>query len=289
MGATAYQCSAHPLFLSQRFDRVIVDEAGQLDEPSTLGPLALAGRFVLGGDHLQLPPIVLSKAENADQATGLEQSLFERLFRGSQSRKVSRLRTQYRMNTEIQEIPSRVFYNGTLVASPEAATRRLSIESRLPDDPEIGRIIDPEQPVVFVDIPGGDSAKARPEEAQIACKIVERLVGLGVPSEEIGVITPYRAQQAMIRSRLNHGRAGNLASVDTVDRFQGGEKEVIILSLARSDEVTSFLADRKRLNVSLSRARSKLILLGHAAVLEEHPLFASLLAGLERVRIEPDS
>ncbi|MEW6530735.1 MAG: AAA domain-containing protein [Thermodesulfobacteriota bacterium] len=289
VGATAYQCSVHPLFSSQRFDRVIVDEAGQLDEPSTLGPLALATRFVLGGDHLQLPPIVLCKAENGHQATGLEQSLFERLFRGSLSRKVSRLRTQYRMNTEIQEIPSRVFYDGTLVASPEAATRRLSIESRLPDDPEIGRIIDPEQPVVFVDIPGADSAKTRPEEALMACKIVERLVGLGVPSEEIGVITPYRAQQAMIRSRLNHGRAGIPTSVDTVDRFQGGEKEVIILSLTRSDGVTSFLADRKRLNVSLSRARSKLILLGHAAVLEEHPLFASLLAGLERVRIEPDS
>ncbi|MFZ5866155.1 MAG: AAA domain-containing protein [Thermodesulfobacteriota bacterium] len=289
VGATAYQCSVHPLFSSQRFDRVIVDEAGQLDEPSTLGPLSLGGRFVLGGDHLQLPPIVLCKAENTNHATGLEQSLFERLFRGSPSDKVSRLRTQYRMNTEIQEIPSRVFYDGTLVASPEAATRRLTIESRLPDDPEIGRIIDPEQPVVFVDIPGADSGKARPEEAEIACKIVERLVGLGVPSEEIGIITPYRAQQAMIRSGLNNGRAGIPASVDTVDRFQGGEKEVIILSLARSDGVTSFLADRKRLNVSLSRARSKLILLGHAAVLEEHPLFASLLAGLERVRIEPDS
>jgi DNA replication ATP-dependent helicase Dna2 len=289
VGATAFQCSVHPLFSSQRFDRVIVDEAGQLDEPSTLAPLALAGLFVLGGDHLQLPPIVLSKGENADQATGLEQSLFERLFLSSPSQRVSRLRTQYRMNTQIQAIPSRVFYDGTLVASPDAATRRLNIDSRLPDEPEISRIIDPDEPVVFVDIPGSDRAKARPEEASVACKIVERLVGLGVPSAEIGVITPYRAQQAMIRAGLNHGRAGIPVSVDTVDRFQGGEKEVIILSLARSDGVTSFLADRKRLNVSLSRARSKLILLGHAAVLEEHPLFASLLAGLERVRIERDS
>lgn len=289
VGATAYQCSAHPLFSSQRFDRVIVDEAGQLDEPSTLGPLALAGRFALGGDHLQLPPIVLSRADTADQATGLEQSLFERLFRSCPTARVSRLRTQYRMNTEIQEIPSRVFYEGALVASPDAATRRLNIDSRLSDDPEIGRIIDPDQPVVFVDIPGRDSAKARPEEALIACKIVERLVRLGVPASEIGVITPYRAQQAMIRSGLNHGRPGDSTSVDTVDRFQGGEKEVIILSLARSDGVTSFLADRKRLNVSLSRARSKLILLGNAATLEEHPLFASLLEGLERVRIEPNS
>jgi DNA replication ATP-dependent helicase Dna2 len=75
--------------------------------------------------------------------------------------------------------------------------------------------------------------------------------------------------------------------VDTVDRFQGGEREVIILSLSRSDGVTSFLADKKRLNVSLSRARSKLILLGYGPMLEEHPLFASVLEGVKRVRMCP--
>ena len=80
IAATAYQCVSHPLFIRERFDRVVIDEAGQLDEPSTLGPLALAPKFILGGDHLQLPPIVQSNSEKLDGVGGLEVSLFERLF-----------------------------------------------------------------------------------------------------------------------------------------------------------------------------------------------------------------
>jgi len=290
VGATAYQCTAHPIFRRQRFDRVIVDEAGQLDEPSTLGPLSLAPRFVLGGDHLQLPPVVQTRPENPRAAddVGLEQSLFERLFNSSRPGSISSLRMQYRMNREVQDIPSRLFYDGGLFPSPEAAARRLNIKTGVSDDKEINRIIDPDIPVVFVDVEGADSGKARPEEAAVACNILESLVESGVPSSEIGVITPYRAQQSLIRSHLSQSRCCNsFFSVDTVDRFQGGEREVIILSLARSDGVTSFLADRKRLNVSLSRARSKLILLGHGPSLTEHPLFLSLLDGLERVAVKP--
>jgi DNA replication ATP-dependent helicase Dna2 len=290
VGATAYQCAAHPFFCKQRFDRVIVDEAGQLDEPSALAPLALARRFVLGGDHLQLPPVVQTRGVvfGSEDLTTLEQSLFERLFRTSPESRLSRLRMQYRMNLEVQDIPSRLFYDGRLYPCPEARRRRLRITPGISPDPEIDRIIDPEVPVVFVDVEGPDSGKARPEEAEVACRIVESLLGSGVASNEVGIITPYRAQQSLIRRRLS--RNGNilpLLTVDTVDRFQGGEREVIILSLSRSDEVTSFLANRKRLNVSLSRARSKLILLGHAPVLEGHPLFASVLEGLERIRIRP--
>jgi DNA replication ATP-dependent helicase Dna2 len=289
IGATAYQCAAHPIFLRQRFDRVIVDEAGQLDEPSTLGPLALAPKFVLGGDHLQLPPIVQTRPESPASAgdVGLEQSLFERLFNSSRPERVSSLRMQYRMNREVQDIPSRLFYEGKLLPAPEAAARRLNINPGVSDDKDINRIIDPDIPVVFVDVEGADSGKARPEEAAVACAIFESLVESGVPPREIGVITPYRAQQSLIRRHLSQSRCCNsFFSVDTVDRFQGGEREVIILSLARSDGVTSFLADRKRLNVSLSRARSKLILLGHGPILKEHPLFVSLLEGLERVVVK---
>ncbi len=132
-----------------------------------------------------------------------------------------------------------------------------------------------------------DTGKSSSEEAAVVCRIVERLLASGVPSHEVGIITPYKAQQALIRKRLLNNRRGNLQSlsVDTVDRFQGGEREVIILSLARSDAVTSFLADPKRLNVSLSRARSKLILLGRGSVLEEHPLFSSILDCVERITV----
>jgi DNA replication ATP-dependent helicase Dna2 len=190
------------------------------------------------------------------------------------------------MNSEIEEIPSRIFYNGSLVPSADVAKRRLNIKPGRVADKDISKIVDPDLPVVFVDVPGEDSGKARTEEAEVACKIVEALLALGVPSHEVGIITPYRAQQALIRSLLSQHHEPSALSVDTVDRFQGGEREVIILSLARSDEVTSFLADRKRLNVSLSRARSKLILLGHGHILGEHPLFMSILSGLERIVIK---
>lgn len=288
MGATAYQVASHPLFLKQRFDRVIVDEAGQLDEPSTLGALLLAPRFVLGGDHLQLPPVVKvrSSESSGNETSGLEQSLFERLVRSSPESGISRLRVQYRMNQEVQDIPSRLFYDGRLVPFPDVASRRLNLKPGASDHFEINRIIDPEVPVVFVDVSGSESGKASPQEALVASRIVESLVVSGVPSNEIGIITPYRAQQALIRGHLSEARRTlPRVAVDTVDRFQGGEREVIILSLARSDGVTSFLADRKRLNVSLSRARSKLILLGNGAALGEHPLFTSILEGLERVPV----
>jgi len=288
VGATAYQCASHPLFLRQRFDRAVVDEAGQMDEPSTLAPLSVCRRFVLGGDHLQLPPVVQTAAErfNVPAGSGLELSLFERLFRSSSAGSVSPLRIQYRMNREVQEIPSRVFYGGTLIAAPVAATRRLSMAADISDDRDLNRIVSPDYPVVFADVPGGDGAKASVEEAVVAANIVRSLLSCGVPAQEIGIITPYRAQQALIRKHLAAlGGNVSLLTVDTVDRFQGGEREVIILSLARSDGVTSFLADQKRLNVSLTRARSKLILLGHGAVLEQHPLFRDVLGGLERITI----
>ncbi len=285
VGATAYQCAAHPLFIRQRFDRAVIDEAGQLDEPSSLGVLALARRFVLGGDHLQLPPVVQSAAGETDAGYALERSLFERMALAADPSRISRLKTQYRMSKDIQELPSRLFYDGTLYPAPEVVHRRLRISPGVSDDEWLNRTLDPELPVVFLDVKGPNAGKARPEEAVVAARIVEGLIACGIPAQEIGVITPYRVQQALIRRRLLDSRRGALISVDTVDRFQGGEREVIILSLSRSDGVTSFLADRKRLNVSLSRARSKLILLGHASMLEGHPLFASLLDGLERIPV----
>ncbi len=289
VGATAYRCVTHSFFLKQRFDRVIVDEAGQLDEPSTLAPLLCADRFVLGGDHLQLPPIVQDRTGDSEREDdpGLEQSLFERLLGTMPDTAISRLNMQYRMNREVQDIPSRLFYDDALYPSPEAGPRRLCIEPGVSSDAEINEIVSPDPPVVFVDVQGPNGGRARPEEAEAAGAIIESLIAGGVSPSEVGIITPYRAQQALIRKRLSRGTGSASLSVDTVDRFQGGEREVIILSLSRSDGVTSFLADKKRLNVSLSRARSKLILLGHGPMLDGHPLFASILEGVKRVRLCP--
>lgn len=287
IGATAYQCASNPIFLKQRFDVVVIDEAGQLDEPASLAPLAVADKFILCGDHLQLPPVVRSsRANDAGPAQGLEISLFERLFVTSPPEHISSLSVQYRMNSEVQDIPSRLFYDGKLEAANEVARRRLRISGDIGKPDYLREIIDPETPVIFVDVRGGiDSGKARPEEAEVAYDIVRALTNAGVPASEIGVITPYRAQQSLVSQKISEIKGHSDISVDTVDRFQGGEREVIIMSLARSDSVTSFLADPKRLNVSLSRARSKLILLGRASVLEEHPLFNAIFSGTRKLVI----
>ena len=285
IGATAYQCAFNPIFLKQRFDVVVIDEAGQLDEPAALAPLSLANTFIMCGDHLQLPPVVRTPRINSPKTpNGLDVSLFERLFFSSGSENITSLRVQYRMNSEVQDVPSRLFYEGKLIAAQEVANRRLTVTGKIKGPDYIREIIDPDAPVVFVDVQGGfDTGKARSEEAEMACEIAMALVGAGVSSEEIGIITPYRAQQSMIRQKLSPIKKNFEISVDTVDRFQGGEKEVIIISLARSDSVTSFLADPKRLNVSLSRARSKLVLLGRASVLEEHPLFKAIFASVSKL------
>jgi DNA replication ATP-dependent helicase Dna2 len=284
VGTTLYQCASHPMFLQNRFDRVVIDEAGQADEPSCLAPLTVAGRFVLCGDHLQLPPVTQTVVTSAGAVCNLEYSLFERLFHTTDESNISRLKTQYRMNTGIQEIPSRLFYNGSLRAAPEAARRKLGIGPNTALGENLQAVLDPEVPVVFVDVDGDRGGRARPEEARACAHIVGALLKCGLPADEIGVISPYRAQQSLIRDLLSSDRSDDsMPTVDTVDRFQGGEREAIILSLARSDEVTSFLADRRRLNVSLSRARSKLILLGHGRTLKEHPLFSDLLTLVEQV------
>lgn len=287
IGATAYQCASNPLFLKQHFDIAIVDEAGQLDEPSTLAPLSLADRFVLSGDHLQLPPVVNSRLADSNKTPmGLEISLFERLFVTSATQNATSLRVQYRMNSEVQEISSKLFYDSKLVASPEICGRRFKITRKRIVKSEIWEIIDPEKSTVFVDVCGSmETGKASAEEAEVAVEIVDGLMKAGLSSREIGIITPYRAQQSLIRQKLNKLNECHDLSVDTVDRFQGGEREVIIISLARSNAVTSFLADPKRLNVSLTRARSKLILLGKASVLEEHPLFHAIVKSMNKIRM----
>ncbi len=284
VGTTLYQCASHPMFLQNRFDRVVIDEAGQADEPSCLAPLTVAGRFVLCGDHLQLPPVTQTEVTSAGAVCNLEYSLFERLFHTTDDSNISRLKTQYRMNIGIQEIPSQLFYNGALRAAPEAARRKLGIGPNTALGENLHTVLDPEVPVVFVNVDGDRGGRARPEEARACANIVGALLKCGLPADEIGVISPYRAQQSLIRDLLSSDRGdASIPTVDTVDRFQGGEREAIILSLARSDEVTSFLADRRRLNVSLSRARSKLILLGHGRTLREHPLFSDLLTLVEQV------
>jgi DNA replication ATP-dependent helicase Dna2 len=264
------------------FDVAVVDEASQLTVPALVGALRFARRFVLVGDDRQLPPLVASREAAAG---GLKEPLFTTLLARWGAAASVALTRQYRMHPIICAFPSRESYAGALATEGAARTAHLVLDSGRStrwDD-----VLDPLHPVVFVDVPNPDperrpQSRASARQADVVRALVEALRGRGVSAERIGVIAPYRAQVAAIRQRLaSAGEADVL--VDTVDRFQGGEREVIVLSFG-ADRLLSgeaadgaFLADPYRLNVALTRAQRKLVLVGNRAALREVPLFARLM------------
>ena len=287
-----------------QFDVAIVDEAGQLTVPAILGALRFAKRFILVGDEKQLPPLVLSK-EAADK--GLSESLFSILklkdydYRQdtiqSESSCVS-LKVQYRMNRWISHFASKVFYDGLLIPHASVANSLLDVAPsklmRRVEKTSIVRAINPIAPMVFLDVFGNqERAKTSDMEAFAVREVVAGLLARGIAEQAIGIIAPYRAQVANLRRYLfsDDETIGWKAlayntqlTVDTVDRFQGGERPVIIMSFATttSPEVDSQLRDHlinaNRLNVALTRAQKKLILVGNASALESLPYFERLLA-----------
>ncbi len=265
------------------FDVAIVDEASQLTVPALLGALRFARRFVLVGDERQLPPLVVSP----DAAEGgLRTSLFAALLaRWGASAHVA-LTQQYRMHPAICAFPSQEFYGSALVTAGDALTARLAL-APMPDDP-LDSVLDPARPLVFVDVPEPPSPEATPtkaslEQAWVVRRLVAGLLQRGVAAERVGVIAPYRAQVAAIRQQLARVRASDV-TVDTVDRFQGGEREVIVLSFGLEtaprpgSNRSAFVADPHRLNVALTRAQRKLIVVGDAGALSRTPLLARLIA-----------
>ncbi len=286
------------------FDVAIIDEAGQLTMPAILGALRFAKRFILVGDEKQLPPLVLSR-EAAQQ--GLADSLFSTLKRldndymNDHPMEISAcvsLRTQYRMNKWISHFASTVFYEKRLTAHESVANRKLMV-SRQPSKREypehIRKALDPAFPLVFLDVRdeyGKVGEKISVAEARTIRDIVAELLARGIAQQDIGIIAPYRAQVATIRRHLfsHASESGWQAlpvdsplSVDTVDRFQGGERTVIILSFATTQEPETgsqrreFLINPNRLNVALTRAQRKLILVGSVPALEHLPIFSRLI------------
>lgn len=268
-----------------RFDVAIIDEASQLTVPALLGPLRFARRFILVGDERQLPPLVMSEAA---AERGLKRSLFMRLLDAHGERASVALRAQYRMHPDICAFPSRTFYDGALVAAGEA--REALLDTAVDASSPYWNMLRPDHPLVFVDTPSGDerehTGKVSVAQARVALKLVRELLELGVQAREIGVIAPFRAQVSAIRQQLERLSPGNVTDeervvVDTVDRFQGGERRVMLLSFGgRAVSQTrglAFLADPNRLNVALTRAQRKLILIGERAWLRQEPLLAELI------------
>jgi ATP-dependent RNA/DNA helicase IGHMBP2 len=263
----------------RRFDLLVLDEACQTTEPGCWVPLLRCGRLVLAGDHCQLPPTVLS-ADAARQGFGV--SLLERLVGLYGERVTRRLNVQYRMHESIMAFSAREFYEGDLRTDAAVAAHRLC------DLPGVAREALTEEPVQFIDTAGAGYEEERepdgesrlnPREASLAARKVRGLLAAGVRAEDIAVIAPYAAQVRRLREELPV--AG--LEIDSVDGFQGREKEAVVLSLVRSNTEgeIGFLADVRRINVALTRARRKLLVLGDSATLAALPFYVRLLEYFE--------
>ncbi|EMA02011.1 DNA replication ATP-dependent helicase Dna2 [Haloarcula vallismortis] len=262
VAATTATCGGSTL-QTQEFDVAVVDEAGQLTEPGTLAATTLADRFVLVGDHQQLPPVVQSEDET------LSTSLFERLIDAHPDAGVM-LDRQYRMAQHIQAFASREFYDGQLrPATGEVAAQRLN------DLDGVSTASLPEglrDRVAFVDPNGSQIGNTNPTEADRIAELVASYRSAGVPAEDIGVIAPYRAQVAEISKRLPD------VTVDTVDRFQGSSKEVIVISFVATGNLDSpIFEDYRRINVALTRAKKALVLVGDGDALATDEVYGRMV------------
>ncbi|XP_076958992.1 putative helicase MAGATAMA 3 [Bidens hawaiensis] len=278
---TTVSSSGRRLFsrLTHGFDMVVIDEAAQASEVGVLPPLALgAARCVLVGDPQQLPATVISKAAGT---LLYSRSLFERFQQAGCPTML--LSVQYRMHPHIREFPSRYFYQGRLTDSE-------SVNS-LPDevyykDPML-------KPYVFYDVThgreshrGGSVSYQNVHEAQFGLRLYQHLQkfvkSLGVGKVSVGIITPYKLQLKCIQREFEavlKSEEGKDLYINTVDAFQGQERDVIIMSCVRaSNHGVGFVADIRRMNVALTRAKRALWVMGNASTLVQSDDWAALIA-----------
>uniref|UniRef100_H2YZ22 AN1-type domain-containing protein n=1 Tax=Ciona savignyi TaxID=51511 RepID=H2YZ22_CIOSA len=240
------------------FDDVIIDECGQSLEAACWISILRARRCILAGDHLQLPPTIISHkaAEN-----GLSTTLLERMIGLHGEQVVAMLTEQYRMHAHIMQWASNGMYDGKLVANYAVQSHLLS------DLPHVEQTEDTGIPMLLIDTSGCNMgemeseesiSKANEGEAMIVCAHVDSLVKAGVGEREIAVISPYNLQVDILRQMLKEKHPN--IEIKSVDGFQGREKEAVILTLVRSNphKEIGFLSDRRRLNVAVTRARRHL-------------------------------
>lgn len=265
----------------REFDLVVIDEACQCVEPAAWIPILRADRIVLAGDHCQLPPTIVS-TEAAQE--GFAVSLLERLVRHYGQAIQRRLTVQYRMHEQIMNFSSSQFYDRELVADA-------TVQSHLLEDlPHVTHGPITASPMMYIDTagagweeelePDGES-KRNPREAELVRKKVGELIDAGLQGRDIAVIAPYAAQVRLLREQCDFADI----EIDTVDGFQGREKEAVVITMVRSNTIgeIGFLGDQRRMNVALTRARRKLIVIGDSATLGGHAFYASLLEYFEHI------
>lgn len=244
------------------FDTVIFDEASQITVPLAVMAMRKAKRFVFVGDHKQLPPVVLSKSILDEQSY----SVFSRLVLKNEQVSV-RLNQTYRMNRWLARWPSQQYYNGELESAGGNEHRKLD----LPNTPnKYSAALSQQHSFVFIPSPGNNTRTNSIDEAELVVDIIHSAAQAGLPLSDIGVVTPYRNHGKMIRSKLakNFGTfTAKEIVTDTVERMQGQERELIIISMCSTDKqfiqaVAPFLFQPERLNVAITRPKVKLILIG---------------------------
>lgn len=276
--ASTLVSSNHRVLAGRKFSTLFIDEAAQALEAACWIAIRKAGRVILAGDHQQLPPTV--KCLEAARG-GLAETLMEKIVR-TKPAAVSLLNVQYRMSEEIMRFSSGWFYHGALEAAPEVKHRG---------------ILEWDSPLVWIDTggeefpeepaPGSFGRINKPEALLLTGELERYITRIGkerILDENIdfGVISPYKAQVNYLRSLIRHSDFfkpfRHLVTVNTVDGFQGQERDVVFISLVRANDQgqIGFLNDLRRMNVAITRARMKLLIAGDASTLTRHPFYRKL-------------
>ena len=270
--------SANRLLDGMKFGTLFIDEAAQALEAACWIPIRRATRVILAGDHCQLPPTIKSIAA---MKGGLDKTLMQRIVE-CKPEAVTLLKMQYRMNEDIMRFSSDWFYNGQVEAAPMVKYRGiLDLDKAIEWKDTSGNAYHEE----FV---GDNFGRINKEEAQLTLlSLAEYFVRIGrqrIIDEriDVGIISPYRAQVQYLRHLIKktdfYKPFRKIISVNTVAGFQGQERDIIVISMVRSNEEgqIGFLRDLRRMNVAITRARMKLIILGDSATLIRHPFYRRL-------------
>lgn len=277
--ATTLVGANNPAIQKMHFPIVFIDEAAQGMEPATWIPIIKADKVVFAGDHCQLPPTIKS-FEAAKK--GLSSTLFEKAIQRNNADVM--LAEQYRMNFQIMGFSNRLFYKNELKAN-------IHVHDWL--------IFPEDLPVEFIDTAGcgfheqfnkENKSAFNPEEMNLLFKHLDQyLVGVQTLKlldtiDRIGIISPYKAQVSQMQENLEINQAladefKHLVSINTIDAFQGQERDIIYISLVRSNEKSEigFLSDTRRMNVAITRARKKLVIFGDSGTIGNHSFYNAFL------------
>uniref|UniRef100_A0A8C3C3L6 DNA replication ATP-dependent helicase/nuclease n=1 Tax=Cairina moschata TaxID=8855 RepID=A0A8C3C3L6_CAIMO len=292
--ATACMGVNHPIFARRQFDFCIVDEASQISQPICLGPLFCSKRFVLVGDHQQLPPLV-QNSEARD--LGMSESLFKRLEQNQNA--VVQLTVQYRMNSKIMSLSNMLVYEGKLECGSEKVSnatvnlpnlKKLKLELADASKTWLKEVLEPDKPVCFLNtekVPAPEHAEKggvyNVTEAKLVFFLTSLFIQAGCKPSDIGVISPYRHQLKIITDLMARLKE-NRVEVNTIDKYQGRDKSIIIVSFVRNsyeENLGTLLKDWRRLNVAITRAKHKLVMVGCIPSLRRYPPLEKLLCHLQ--------